>query len=109
MHATPVFPSVGVSFESILSSYDGAPLLPFSSASSSSELLHRVYTISQILPQVTAALESDQGSLHVSLPVAGGDLLLEPSLAPYSDAMPHQITTRAASETLEFGASKPIP
>ncbi|XP_070224878.1 receptor-type tyrosine-protein phosphatase zeta isoform X1 [Bos mutus] len=107
LHATPVFPSVGVSVESILSSYDGAPLLPFSSASSSSELLHRVYTISQILPQVTAALESDQGSLHVSLPVAGGDLLLEPSLAPYSDAVSHQITTRAASETLEFGASKP--
>ncbi|OWK06412.1 PTPRZ1 [Cervus elaphus hippelaphus] len=107
LHATPVFPSVGVSFESILSSSDGAPLLPFSSASSSSELLHRVYTISQILPQVTAALESDQGSLHVSLPVAGGDLLLEPSLAPYSDAMSHQVTTRAASETLEFGASKP--
>ncbi|XP_025147199.3 receptor-type tyrosine-protein phosphatase zeta isoform X3 [Bubalus bubalis] len=107
LHATPVFPSVGVSVESILSSYDGAPLLSFSSASSSSELLHRVYTISQILPQVTAALESDQGSLHVSLPVAGGDLLLEPSLAPYSDAVSHQITTRAASETLEFGASKP--
>ena len=107
LHATPVFPSVGVSFESILSSSDGAPLLPFSSASSGSELLHRVYTISQTLPQVTAALESDQGSLHASLPVAGGDLLLEPSLASYSDAVSHQITTRAASETLEFGASKP--
>nr|XP_030713516.1 receptor-type tyrosine-protein phosphatase zeta isoform X1 [Globicephala melas] len=104
LHATPVFPSVGVSFESILSSYDDAPLLPFSSASFSSELFHHV---SQILPQVTSALESDKVSLHASLPVAGGDLLLEPSLAPYSDVVSHQTATHAASETLEFGGSEP--
>ncbi|KAJ8783064.1 hypothetical protein J1605_009672 [Eschrichtius robustus] len=104
LHATPVFPSVGVSFESILSSYDDAPLLPFSSASFGSELFHHA---SQILPQVTSALESDKVSLHASLPVAGGDLLLEPSLAPYSDVVSHQTTTHAASETLEFGGSEP--
>nr|XP_010945901.1 receptor-type tyrosine-protein phosphatase zeta isoform X1 [Camelus bactrianus] len=107
LHATPVFPSVGVSFESILSSYDGAPLLPFSSASFSSELLRHVYTVSEILPHVTSALESDQVSLHASLPVAGGDALLEPSLAPYSDVLSHQTTARAASETVEFGGSEP--
>ncbi|XP_073920451.1 receptor-type tyrosine-protein phosphatase zeta isoform X1 [Castor canadensis] len=103
LHATPVFPSVDVSFESILSSYDGAPLLPFSSASFSSELFRHLHTISQILPQVTSAAESDKVSLHASLPVAGGDLLLEPSLAQYSDVLSHQTTTHAASETLEFG------
>nr|XP_044616588.1 receptor-type tyrosine-protein phosphatase zeta isoform X1 [Equus asinus] len=106
LHATPVFPSVDVSFESILSSYDGAPLLPFSSASFSSELSRHLYTVSQILPQVTSAIESDKVSLHASLPVAGGDLLLEPSLAQYSDVVSHQITTHAASETLEFGGSE---
>ncbi|XP_014640806.1 PREDICTED: receptor-type tyrosine-protein phosphatase zeta isoform X2 [Ceratotherium simum simum] len=106
LHATPVFPSVDVSFESILSSYDGAPLLPFSSASFSSELSRHLYTVSQILPQVTSAIESDKVSLHASLPVAGGDLLLEPSLAQYSDVVSHQTTTHAASETLEFGGSE---
>ncbi|XP_037693686.1 receptor-type tyrosine-protein phosphatase zeta [Choloepus didactylus] len=104
LHATPVFPSVDVSFESILSSYDGAPLLPFSSASFSSELFHHLYTVSQILPQVTSAIESDNVSLHASLPVAGGDFLLEPSLAQYSDVVSHQTTTHAASETLESGS-----
>uniref|UniRef100_A0A8C3VU01 Receptor-type tyrosine-protein phosphatase zeta n=1 Tax=Catagonus wagneri TaxID=51154 RepID=A0A8C3VU01_9CETA len=107
LHATPVFPSVGVSFESILSSYDGAPLLPFSSASFSSESFHHVHTVSQILPQVTSALESDKVPLHASLPVAGGDLLVEPSPAQYSDVASHQTATHAASETLEFGGSEP--
>ncbi|XP_024901738.1 receptor-type tyrosine-protein phosphatase zeta isoform X2 [Pteropus alecto] len=107
LHAAPVFPSVDVSFESILSSYDGAPLLPFSSASFSSEWFRHLYTVSQILPQVTSAVESDQVSLHASLPVAGGDLPLEPSLARYSDVVSHQTTTHAASETLEFGGSEP--
>ncbi|XP_049749815.1 receptor-type tyrosine-protein phosphatase zeta isoform X1 [Elephas maximus indicus] len=104
LHATPVFPSVDVSFDSILSSYDGAPLLPFFSASFSSELSHHLYTASQILPQVTSALESDKVSPHASLPVAGGDLVLEPSLAQYSDVVSHQSTAHAASETLEFGS-----
>ncbi|XP_035978237.1 receptor-type tyrosine-protein phosphatase zeta isoform X1 [Halichoerus grypus] len=106
LHATPVFPSVDVSFESILSSYDGAPLLPFSSASFSSESFHHLYTVSQILPQATSAVESDKLSLHASLPVAGGDLLLEAGLAQYSDVTSHQPTTHAASETLEFGGSE---
>ncbi|XP_030889852.1 receptor-type tyrosine-protein phosphatase zeta [Leptonychotes weddellii] len=106
LHATPVFPSVDVSFESILSSYDGAPLLPFSSASFGSELFHHLYTVSQILPQATSAVESDKLSLHASLPVAGGDLLLEAGLAQYSDVTSHQPTTHAASETLEFGGSE---
>uniref|UniRef100_A0A8C5KMP6 Receptor-type tyrosine-protein phosphatase zeta n=1 Tax=Jaculus jaculus TaxID=51337 RepID=A0A8C5KMP6_JACJA len=108
LHATPVFPSVGVSFESILSSYDGAPLLPFSSASFSSELFHHPHTASQILPQVTSASERDKLSLHASLPVAGGDLLLEPSLAQYSDVLSHQTTIHAASETLEFGSESAV-
>ncbi|KAL0617989.1 Receptor-type tyrosine-protein phosphatase zeta, partial [Plecturocebus cupreus] len=108
LHATPVFPSVDVSFESILSSYDGAPLLPFSSASLSSELSRHLHTVSQILPQVTSATESDKVSLHASLPVAGGDLLLEPSLAQYSDVVTHLTATHAASETLEFGSESGV-
>ncbi|XP_011792788.1 PREDICTED: receptor-type tyrosine-protein phosphatase zeta isoform X1 [Colobus angolensis palliatus] len=108
LHATPVFPSVDVSFESILSSYDGAPLLPFSSASFSSELFRHLHTVSQILPQVTSATESDKVPLHASLPVAGGDLLLEPSLVQYSDVLSHLTTTHAASETLEFGSESGV-
>ncbi|XP_016068861.1 PREDICTED: receptor-type tyrosine-protein phosphatase zeta isoform X1 [Miniopterus natalensis] len=106
LHATPVFPSVDVSFESILSSCDGAPLLPFSSASFSSELFRHLCTVSQILPQVTSAVETTEVSLHASLPVAGGDLLVEPSLAQYTDVVSHQTTVHAASETLEFGGSE---
>ncbi|XP_008578734.1 PREDICTED: receptor-type tyrosine-protein phosphatase zeta isoform X1 [Galeopterus variegatus] len=108
LHATRVFPSVGVSFESILSSYDGAPLLPFSSASSSSELFRHLHTVSQILLQVTSAADSDKVSLHASLPVAGSDLLLEPSLAQYPDVVSHQPTTHATSETLEFGSESGV-
>ncbi|XP_036184732.1 receptor-type tyrosine-protein phosphatase zeta isoform X1 [Myotis myotis] len=105
LHATPVFPSVPVSFDSILSSSDGAPLLPFSSASFSSEWFRHLYTASQTLPQVTSAGESAQGSLHASLPVAGGAVPLAPSLAQASPVMAHQATPHAASETLEFGGS----
>ncbi|XP_051031699.1 receptor-type tyrosine-protein phosphatase zeta isoform X2 [Phodopus roborovskii] len=108
LHATPVFPSVGVSFESILSSYDGAPLLPFSSASFSSELFRHLHTVSQPLPQVTSAAERDELSLHASLLVAGGDVLLEPSLVQYSDVVSHQATTYPASETLEFGSESAV-
>ncbi|XP_036037101.1 receptor-type tyrosine-protein phosphatase zeta isoform X3 [Onychomys torridus] len=108
LHATPVFPSVGVSFESILSSYDGAPLLPFSSASFSSELFRHPHTVSQTLPQVTSAAERDKLSLHASLLVAGGDLLLEPSLVQYSDVVSHQATTHTASETLEFSSESAV-
>lgn len=105
LHATPVFPSVPVSCDSILSSSDGAPLLPFSSASFSSESFRHLYTASQILPQVTSAGERAQGFLHASLPGAGGDVLLAPSLALSSPVMAHQATPHAASETLEFGGS----
>ncbi|NP_037212.2 receptor-type tyrosine-protein phosphatase zeta isoform 1 precursor [Rattus norvegicus] len=108
LHATPVFPSVGVSFDSILSSYDDAPLLPFSSASFSSDLFHHLHTVSQTLPQVTSAAERDELSLHASLLVAGGDLLLEPSLVQYSDVMSHQVTIHAASDTLEFGSESAV-
>nr|XP_020822019.1 LOW QUALITY PROTEIN: receptor-type tyrosine-protein phosphatase zeta [Phascolarctos cinereus] len=99
LHATPVFPSVGVSFESALSSYDDVPLLPYSSASFSSEVLHHLYTVSQIFPQVTPAVASDKASLHASSPMAEVvDSLLPPSLDKYSDVMPHQ-TVQATSET----------
>ncbi|XP_052028787.1 receptor-type tyrosine-protein phosphatase zeta [Apodemus sylvaticus] len=108
LHATPVFPSVGVSFESILSSYDDAPLPPFSSASFSSESFHHLHMVSQTLPQVTSAAERDELSLHASLLVAGGDLLLEPSLVQYSDVVSHQATAHAASDTLEFGSESAV-
>ncbi|XP_045432293.1 receptor-type tyrosine-protein phosphatase zeta isoform X2 [Pipistrellus kuhlii] len=103
LHATPVFPSVPVSLEPVLSASGGAPLLPFSSASSSSEPFGRLHTASQtLLPRVTST-----GSLHASLPVAGGDVPLAPSLAPYAPVMPHQATPpAAASETLEFSGSE---
>ncbi|XP_072508995.1 receptor-type tyrosine-protein phosphatase zeta isoform X3 [Notamacropus eugenii] len=99
LHATPVFPSVDVSFESTLSSYDDVPMLPYSSASFSSGVLHHLYTVSQIFPQVTPAVASDKVSLHVSSPMAEVvDSLLQPSLDQYSDVMPHQ-TAQATSET----------
>ncbi|XP_066118283.1 receptor-type tyrosine-protein phosphatase zeta isoform X1 [Saccopteryx bilineata] len=105
LHATPVFPSVDVSFEPILSSYDGAPVLPFSSVSFSSELFRHLYTVPQLLPQVTSAVESAKGSLHASLPVAEGHLTLEPSLAQYSHVLSHQTAAHAASQTLGIGGS----
>ncbi|NXD11297.1 PTPRZ phosphatase, partial [Nothocercus nigrocapillus] len=102
LHATPVFPSVDVSFEPTLSSYDDVPLLAFSSASSSSKMFHRLYTISQMFPQsATPAVTSDKVSLHASLTLAEGDTLIQPSLAQYADVVTHQ-TTHAASETLIF-------
>ncbi|XP_075809946.1 receptor-type tyrosine-protein phosphatase zeta isoform X1 [Microtus pennsylvanicus] len=109
LHATPVFPSVGVSFESTLSSYGGASLPPFSSASFSSELFHHLHTVSHTLPQVPSAAERDTLSLHASLLVAGGDVLLEPSLGQYSAVVSHQATAHAAaSETLEFGSASAV-
>ncbi|XP_071589845.1 receptor-type tyrosine-protein phosphatase zeta isoform X2 [Heliangelus exortis] len=102
LHATPVFPSVDVSFEPTLSSYDDVPLLTFSSASSSSKMFHRLYKVSQMFPQsATPAVASDKVSLHASLTLAEGDTLIQPSLAQYADVVSHQ-TTRAASETLVF-------
>lgn len=106
LHATPVFPSVDVSFEPTLSSYDDVPLLTFSSASSSSKMFHRLYTVSQMFPQsATPAVASDKVSLHASLTLAEGDTLIQPSLAQYADVVSHQ-TTRAASETLIFGHNR---
>ncbi|NXG76652.1 PTPRZ phosphatase, partial [Baryphthengus martii] len=103
LHATPVFPSVDVSFEPTLSSYDDVPLLTFSSASSSSKMFHRLYTVSQMFPQsATPAVASDKVSLHAPLTLAEGDTLIQPSLAQYADVVSHQ-TTHAASETLIFG------
>ncbi|XP_025968770.2 receptor-type tyrosine-protein phosphatase zeta isoform X2 [Dromaius novaehollandiae] len=106
LHATPVFPSVDVSFEPTLSSYDDVPLLTFSSASSSSKMFHRLYTISQMfLQSATPAVTSDKVSLHASLTLAEGDTLIQPSLAQYADVVSHQ-TTHAASETLIFGHNR---
>ncbi|NXT37971.1 PTPRZ phosphatase, partial [Pelecanoides urinatrix] len=106
LHATPVFPSVDVSFEPTLSSYDDVPLLTFSSASSSSKMFHRLYTVSQMFPQsATPAVASDKVSLHASLTLAEGDTLIQPSLAQYADVASHQ-TTHAASETLIFGHNR---
>ncbi|KAF1515526.1 Receptor-type tyrosine-protein phosphatase zeta, partial [Eudyptula albosignata] len=106
LHATPVFPSVDVSFEPTLSSYDDVPLLTFSSASSSSNMFHHLYTVSQMFPQsATPAVASDKVSLHASLTLAEGDTLIQPSLAQYADVVSHQ-TTHAASETLIFGHNR---
>ncbi|KFQ07347.1 Receptor-type tyrosine-protein phosphatase zeta, partial [Leptosomus discolor] len=106
LHATPVFPSVDVSFEPTLSSYDDVPLLTFSSASSSSKMFHRLYTVSQMFPQsATPAVASDKVSLHASLTLAEGDTLIQPSLAQYTDVVSHQ-PTHAASETLIFGHNR---
>ncbi|XP_068256803.1 receptor-type tyrosine-protein phosphatase zeta [Nyctibius grandis] len=106
LHATPVFPSVDVSFEPTLSSYDDVPLLTFSSTSSSSRMFHHLYTVSQMFPQsATPAVASDKVSLHASLTLAEGDTLIQPSLAQYADVVSHQ-TTRAASETLIFGHNR---
>ncbi|NWR14839.1 PTPRZ phosphatase, partial [Emberiza fucata] len=106
LHATPVFPSVDVSFEPTLSSYDDVPLLTFSSASSSSKMFHRLYTVSQMFPQsATPAVASNKVSLHASLTLAVGDTLIQPSLAQFSDVASHQ-TTHAASETLMFGHNR---
>lgn len=106
LHATPVFPSVDVSFEPTLSSYDDVPLLTFSSASSSSKMFHRLYTVSQMFPQsATPAVASDKVSLHASLTLAEGDPLIQPSLAQIADVVSHQ-TAHAASETLIFGYNR---
>ncbi|NXO82612.1 PTPRZ phosphatase, partial [Sitta europaea] len=106
LHATPVFPSVDVSFEPTLSSYDDVPLLTFSSASSSSKMFQRLYTVSQMFPQsATPAVARDKVSLHASLTLAEGDPLIQPSLAQFADVVSHQ-TTHAASETLIFGHNR---
>nr|XP_060633712.1 receptor-type tyrosine-protein phosphatase zeta isoform X1 [Anolis sagrei ordinatus] len=102
LHATPVFPSVGVSFESTLSSYDDVPLLPFSSASSSSKVFHRLYMVSQTFPRATPAVENDQVSLHAPLTLPEAGTLMQTRLTQYSDVTSHQ-TVGAASETLIFG------
>ncbi|KAJ6656215.1 hypothetical protein lerEdw1_004046 [Lerista edwardsae] len=102
LHATPVFPSVDVSFESTPTSSGDVPLLPFSSASSSSKMFHHLYMVSQAFPQAAPAAESDKVPLHASLTFAEGGALMQSSLAPSSDVTPHQMV-RAASETLIFG------
>ncbi|XP_060100810.1 receptor-type tyrosine-protein phosphatase zeta isoform X2 [Heteronotia binoei] len=101
LHATPVFPSVGVSFESTLSSYDDVPLLPFSSASSSSKMFHHLYMVSQTFPQAAAAVESDKMPLHASLTLQERGTLMQSSLAQFPDVTSHQ-TVCGASETLMF-------
>ncbi|CAI5785362.1 receptor-type tyrosine-protein phosphatase zeta isoform X1 [Podarcis lilfordi] len=102
LHATPIFPSVDVSFDSTLSSYDDVPLLPFSSASSSSKLFHHLYMVSQTFPQTTPVVESGKVPLHASLTLADSGELIQSSLAQLSDVVSHQMA-HAASETLIFG------
>ncbi|XP_026581495.1 receptor-type tyrosine-protein phosphatase zeta-like, partial [Pseudonaja textilis] len=102
LHATPVFPSVDVSFESTLSSYDDVPLLPFSSASSSSKMFHHLYMVSQTFPQAASAIENDEGSLHVSLTLEEGGTLTQSRLSQFSDVTSYQMV-HATSETLRFG------
>ncbi|ETE72276.1 Receptor-type tyrosine-protein phosphatase zeta, partial [Ophiophagus hannah] len=102
LHATPVFPSVDVSFESTLSSYDDVPLLPFSSASSSSKMFHHLYMVSQTFPQAAPAIENDKGSLHVSLTLEEGGTLTQSRLTQFSDVTSYQMV-HATSETLRFG------
>ncbi|XP_026581496.1 receptor-type tyrosine-protein phosphatase zeta-like, partial [Pseudonaja textilis] len=102
LHATPVFPSVDVSFESTLSSYDDVPLLPFSSASSSSKMFHHLYMVSQTFPQAASAIENDEGSLHVSLTLEEGGTLTQSCLTQFSDVTSYQMV-HATSETLRFG------
>ncbi|XP_070610840.1 receptor-type tyrosine-protein phosphatase zeta isoform X1 [Erythrolamprus reginae] len=102
LHATPVFPSVDVSFESTLSSYDDVPLLPFSSASSSSKMFHHLYKVSQTFPQVAPAIENDKGPLHVSLTLEEGGTLTQSRLTQFSDVTSYQMV-HATSETLRFG------
>lgn len=102
LHATPVFPSVDVSFESTLSSYDDVPLLPFSSASSSSKMSRHLYMVSQTFPQAAAAVESDKVSLHASLTLQERGVLMQSSLAQFPDVTSHQ-TVHSASETLVLG------
>ncbi|KAL8221237.1 UNVERIFIED_CONTAM: hypothetical protein K2H54_061877 [Gekko kuhli] len=101
LHATPVFPSVDVSFKSTLSSYDDVPLLPFSSASSNSKMFHHLYMVSQTFPQAAAAIESDKVSLHASLTLKERGVLMQSSLAQFPDVTSHQ-TVCSASETLIF-------
>ncbi|XP_077194503.1 receptor-type tyrosine-protein phosphatase zeta isoform X2 [Paroedura picta] len=101
LHATPVFPSVDVSFESTLSSYDDVPLLPLSSASSSSKMFRHLYMVSQTFPQASAAIESDKVSLHASLTLQERGTLIQSSLAQFPDVTSHQ-TVHSASETLIF-------
>ncbi|XP_070804048.1 receptor-type tyrosine-protein phosphatase zeta [Pituophis catenifer annectens] len=102
LHATPVFPSVDVSFESTLSSYDDVPLLPFSSASSSSKMFHHLYMVSQTFPQAAPAIENDKGSLHVSLTLEEGGTLTQSRFTQFSDVTSYQMI-HATSETLRFG------
>ncbi|OCT89043.1 hypothetical protein XELAEV_18017663mg [Xenopus laevis] len=97
LHATPVFPSVDVSVEPSLSSYDGTPLLAFSSASSASKVSRHLYTVSELFTQVP----TDTLSLHASLVLTESNALLQPSHTYYSDVKPHQ-TIYGASETLTF-------
>ncbi|NP_001362251.1 receptor-type tyrosine-protein phosphatase zeta precursor [Xenopus tropicalis] len=97
LHATPVFPSVDVSVEPSLSYYDGAPLLAFSSASSTSKVSPHLYTVSELFSQVP----TDTLSLHASLVLTESNALLQPSHTYYSDVKPHQ-TTFGAHETLTF-------
>ncbi|XP_069832678.1 receptor-type tyrosine-protein phosphatase zeta [Dendropsophus ebraccatus] len=101
LHATPVFPSVDVSFEPSLSSYGGVPLLTLSSTSSSRKVFGH-HAGSEMFSQVTQTVATDTLSLHVSLALPDTNALGQPSQTHYSDVKPHQ-TAHAASEMLTYG------
>ncbi|XP_075065049.1 receptor-type tyrosine-protein phosphatase zeta isoform X1 [Mixophyes fleayi] len=101
LHATPVFPSVDVSFEPSLSAYDDVPLLTFSSTSSASKMFYH-HAVSEMFSQVTQTVATDTLSLHVSLALPEINALDQPNQTHYTDVKPHQ-TAHAASEMLTFG------
>ncbi|KAG8577486.1 hypothetical protein GDO81_010197 [Engystomops pustulosus] len=101
LHATPVFPSVDVSFEPSLSSFDGVPLLTLSSTSSSRQVFAH-HAGSEMSLQVTQTVATDALSLHVTLAVPETNALGQPSQTHHSDVKPHQ-TVYAASEMLTYG------
>lgn len=105
LHAAPVLPAVGVSLRSLPSSCDGAPLLP-SSAPCGSEWRHRVAAGSQTPSPGPSAAESELLPPQAPVPAAGGESLLEPSLAPSSDALSRQARTHAASQTPRWGGGE---
>ncbi|XP_063783263.1 receptor-type tyrosine-protein phosphatase zeta isoform X1 [Pseudophryne corroboree] len=100
LHATPVFPSVDLSFEPSLSAHDDVPMLTFSSTSSTSKMFYH-HAVSETFSKVTQTVATDTLSVHVSLALPEINALDQPSQTHYSDVKPHQ-TVHAASEMLTF-------
>ncbi|XP_069485186.1 receptor-type tyrosine-protein phosphatase zeta isoform X2 [Ambystoma mexicanum] len=88
LHATSVLPSVDVPVESTLSSSDGLRLPPFSSASFSCKLF-RLFTVSEMVSQMTPSVMSDTTPLHESLVLADNDTLNQSGHAQLGDMVSH--------------------